>query len=82
MATKLKVLKNEIKEWAKENFRDMRIQKSNILADMQALDRKEELDHLTTAEGMRRLELKEEFHKKAKRGVDKVETKVEMQLVE
>ena len=32
LATKLKMLKNKIKEWAKMNFGDARIKKSTILA--------------------------------------------------
>ena len=39
MATKLKLLKNKIKEWAKENFGDVRTQKICIPAEIQALDR-------------------------------------------
>ena len=45
LAIKLKLLKNKIKEWAKENFGEVRIQKLNILAETEALDRKEESDH-------------------------------------
>lgn len=42
LVTKLKLLKNKIKEWAKVNFGDVRTQKSDILAEIQALDRKKE----------------------------------------
>eukprot|EP00268_Persea_americana_P008188 TRINITY_DN13159_c0_g2_i1.p1 TRINITY_DN13159_c0_g2~~TRINITY_DN13159_c0_g2_i1.p1 ORF type:complete len:214 (+),score=40.85 TRINITY_DN13159_c0_g2_i1:166-807(+) len=64
LATKLKLLKIRMKEWAKEHFGDVKFQKSNILAEIQALDRKEESDRLTLEEEKRQLDLKEEFHRK------------------
>ena len=64
MATKLKLLRFRMKEWAREHFGDERIQKSKILAEIQALDRKEESDRLTLEEEKRRIDLKEEFHRK------------------
>eukprot|EP00268_Persea_americana_P017810 TRINITY_DN18653_c0_g1_i1.p2 TRINITY_DN18653_c0_g1~~TRINITY_DN18653_c0_g1_i1.p2 ORF type:complete len:123 (-),score=26.57 TRINITY_DN18653_c0_g1_i1:203-571(-) len=65
LAIKLKLLKNKIKEWAKENFGEVRIQKLNILTEIQALDMKEESDHLTTLEEeKKRLDLKEDFQRK------------------
>ena len=67
LATKLKVLKNKIKEWAKESFGDVRNQKSQILAEIQALDIKEESDQMPLEEGKRRLELKEVFHRKVRK---------------
>lgn len=42
LAIKLKLLKNKIKEWAKPQFGDVQVQKSNLLAEIQALDNKEE----------------------------------------
>lgn len=84
MAIRLKLLKNKIMEWVKENFGEARVQKLNIPAEIQviqALDWKEENDHLTLEEEKERLDLKEDFQKKI-RGGNKVETKVEMQMVE
>ena len=47
----------------KMNFGDVRIQKSNILEEIQSLD-KEERGQLLLEEGKKRLDLKEEFHRK------------------
>ena len=53
LATKWRLLKNKIKEWAKTNFGDVRIQKSNILPEIQALDN-EERDQLSERKFVRR----------------------------
>ena len=50
LPTKLKLLKNKMKEWAKEYFGDLMLQRPKILAEIQALDRKEESDNLTLEE--------------------------------
>ena len=63
LATKFKVLKNKITEWAKLNFGDVQVQKSNILTEIQALDKKEESGQLSL-EGKKRNDLKEEFQRK------------------
>lgn len=39
LAAKLKLLKNKMKEWVKENFGEVRTQKSKILAEIQELDK-------------------------------------------
>lgn len=64
LATKLKLLKIKIKEWAKTNFTDVRMQKIQLLEDIQNLDKKEELGQLSSEEEARRLRPKEEFQRK------------------
>ena len=64
LATKLKLQKNKIKEWAKTNFGDVRIQKSNIPAEIQALDKEEVRGQLSLEEGKKRFALKEKFYRK------------------
>ena len=63
LATKLKMLKVKLKAWAKMSFADMKMQKAQLLEDIQNLDKKEEMGRLTDEEAGRRLSLKEEFQR-------------------
>lgn len=61
LATKLKLLKFKMKEWAKEHFGDVKHQKSKILAKIQSLDGKEESVKLSREKEKKRLDLKKSF---------------------
>ena len=63
LATKLKLLKIKLKEWAKEHFGEVKYQKFKILAEIQSLDGKEEPDQLSREEEKKRLDLKEELQR-------------------
>eukprot|EP00268_Persea_americana_P011377 TRINITY_DN14820_c0_g1_i2.p2 TRINITY_DN14820_c0_g1~~TRINITY_DN14820_c0_g1_i2.p2 ORF type:complete len:146 (-),score=32.55 TRINITY_DN14820_c0_g1_i2:579-1016(-) len=63
LATKLKLLKIKLKEWAKEHFGEVKYQKSKILAEIQSLDSNEKSDHLSPEEEKKRLGLKEELQR-------------------
>ncbi|XXG85840.1 hypothetical protein AAC387_Pa11g0856 [Persea americana] len=63
LATKLKLLKTKLKEWAKEHFEKVKHQKSKILAEVQSVDGKEETDRLSSEEEKKRLDLKEELQR-------------------
>lgn len=65
LAMKLKLLKNRIKDWAKDHFGDVRNAKVNILQEIQLLD-KEEVGQLQPAEESRRLFLKKDFIRKVR----------------
>lgn len=66
LATKLKLLKLKIKEWAKNNFGEVGERKAHLLEEIQRLDRKEEDGLLALEEEVTRTNLKEEFQRKVR----------------
>lgn len=66
LASKLKHLKRNIKDWVKSSFGDVLKSKENILYEIQAIDKKKEMDRLLPEEVLRRLSLKEESLKKVR----------------
>ncbi|XXG46977.1 hypothetical protein AAC387_Pa09g0968 [Persea americana] len=76
LGTKLKLLKVKIKEWAKMNFADMKMQKTQLLEDIQNLDKKAEVGSLTGEEVAKRL-TKRGISKKVKGRRNHVGTEIE-----
>lgn len=67
LATKTKSLRIKIKEWAKINFADIKMQKVQLLKDIQNLDKEEEVGCFTGEEVVKRMSLKEEFQRKLRK---------------
>lgn len=63
---KAKMRKSKLKSGLRRIFGDLGMQKANILEETQALGKKEEMGHLSSKEGKIRLNLKEEFQRKAR----------------
>ena len=60
LATKLKLLKLKIKEWARNNFGEVGMRKTHLLEEIQRLDWKEEARQLSLEEDEFRRKVREE----------------------
>lgn len=67
LAMKIKTLKLKIKEWAKNQFGDVGVAKKNILEEIQRIDIKKETCQLTEEKRHKKLQLKEDCHRKVGR---------------
>ena len=63
MASKLKVLKKDIKKWNRESFGDVHIKKLELMRDLQDLEAKENQGLFTGEDRVHRLNTQSELEK-------------------
>ena len=66
LMVKLKLLKIKLKEWAREKFGDVGMQKTTILEEIQLIDNREEMGQPSYEDFVRRLNLKEDLCRKVR----------------
>ena len=60
MTRKLKALKEDLKKWNKEEFRDLAFRKKCLLSELLGLDAREDLSSLSQEEQSRQSQIKSE----------------------
>ena len=61
LARKLKALKDDLKKWNKEKFRDLAFSKKCLLSELLGLDAREDLSNLLQEEQTRHIQIKGEI---------------------